>query len=397
MTLLELAAFVLAFGAIVSRLAFRWIEPWLLGASAIALASALALNPARWQLLSAVIGLGLLVLVLRQPVRFGRKSAIAGVVLLGLAAVLAQTFSMPRLAAPLGPYAVGTVTDTLVRREGRAERRLFLKIWYPASNSRAEPEGLWSDLPGMTDIPWYFRWGLAYLTRAPTHSHPAARYGAGAGPARIVLYNHSFVSWASENSLLAEDLASRGYTVIAIRHLGQVDEYREGGRALGEIPTADMRLAGAIMRRRTDDSRFVADRLGPVLQAVPQLTGRVPATYAAMGFSLGGAVSSDLCVTDRRCRAVVNIDGAIPGVDYTRLPTPHYLMVKGSAHAGEDAVRAGGYEEVIYARAAHADFLDAAITLPITRWFFGRSVEELARERRRQTDLIASFLARAGR
>ena len=271
----------------------------------------------------------------------------AGSLLALVAAVLAQAFAMPRLPEPTGDYAVGTVTYAIERPAGEATRRLFLKLWYPAREPKGEPEGLWSDLSAMTDMPRWVRWSLAYLHRAPTHSYLGAAY-AGDGPPRVILYNHSFVSWASENSLLAEDLASRGNVVVAVRHLGQVDEYRRLDRRNPGLAAIEM------SRRRTEDSRFVVARLGEVLRAIPRMTGDPPSSYAAIGFSLGGAVSTQLCVGDPKCRAVVNIDGAVPGVDYARLPVPHYLMIHGAAQDGD--VRAqGGYEELVLSQVVHAE------------------------------------------
>jgi dienelactone hydrolase len=341
-----------------------------------------------------VLGLGLVALAVFRPERFAIVSLVAGGLLLALSLALAQAFAMPRLAAPSGPNAVGTVDLTLERPSDEGPRKLFLKIWYPALPRRDENEGLWRDLQAMPDVPGYMRFGLAYLGRVSTHSQLSAPFSPGEGPARIVLYNHSFVSWASENSLLAEDLASHGFTVIAVRHIGQVDEYEAlDGRVKPEAAAAEM------VRRRAADSLFVADRLAQVMKAIPQFAAEVPNTYSAIGFSLGGAVSTQLCVEDRRCRAVANLDGGIPGVDYAKIAVPHYLMVYGKDNIGGSAAvkagAAGGYEERIFSAARHADFHDAAVALPVMRWFFGRSTAELERERREVAATVRDFLEQA--
>jgi dienelactone hydrolase len=330
----------------------------------------------------------------RRPGRFSLGYAIPAAMLLAVSGLLAQAFGLPRLPAPSGPHPVGTVTSELQRPTDQGRRRLFLKIWYPADQATGKAEGLWSDLPAMTDIPWLVRGGLAYLSRATTHSHRSAPYAAGLGPTPVVLYNHSFESWASENSLLAEELASRGAVVVSIRHLGQVDEYRQLDGRLSTVG-----VASQIVDRRTADARLVADRLGAVLGAIPAMTHDRPRTYAAMGFSLGGAVSTRLCIEDRRCWAVVNIDGGVPGVDYTRLPIPRYLMIAGRRTIGvtvaQPAGTQSGYQQRIFPEAEHADFHDSAVVLPVTRWFFGRSVAELGREKHELAATVAEFLAKA--
>lgn len=394
MTVLELAALVLALGAIPARFLATPVAPWLVAGAGLTLLVALAANPTRWQLYPALPGLVLVGLAVFQPQRFAIGTLVTSALLLAVSLALVLAFAMPGLPAPSGRNAVGTVDLTLERSTEDRPRKLFVKVWYPARESDDAPEGLWRDLQSMSDVPWYMRLSLNYLGRAKTHSRPSAAYSGGDGPARIVLYNHSFVSWASENSLLAEELASEGFTVIAIRHMGQVAEYEalDGGRK----PEA---AAAEIVRRRTADSRFVVDRLAGILKAIPDFGEPLPQDYAAIGFSLGGAVSTQLCVEDRRCRAVANLDGGIPGVDFAKIAVPHYLMVYGKDNIGGSAAvkagAAGGYEERIFPQAAHADFHDAAVALPIMRWVFGRSTAELKRERREVAGTVADFLDRA--
>lgn len=394
MTGIELAALLLALGAIPARFLAAPLAPWLVAGAGLALLVALAANPARWQLYPGAMGFVLIALAVLQSQRFATWALASGAVLLALAIPLILAFAMPSLPAPSGRNAVGTIDLTLERPTEAAPRELFVKIWYPARESVGQAEGLWRDLQSMSDVPWYMRLGLTYLGRAKTHSIRSAPFSGGEDPARIVLYNHSFVSWASENSLLAEDLASHGFTVIAIRHLGQVAEYEAlDGRVKPEAASAE------IVRRRAADSRFVLDHLAEVAQAIPQFSAPLPQQdYAAIGFSLGGAVSTQLCVEDRRCRAVANLDGGIPGVDYSKIAVPRYLMVYGKDNiGGSSAVKAGaagGYEERIFPEARHADFHDAAVALPVMRWFFGRSTAELERERREVARTVREFLER---
>ncbi|MBO9574218.1 MAG: hypothetical protein J7494_00635 [Sphingobium sp.] len=405
MTAIELAAMALAFGAILSAMLFRRALPWLLACAGLALMAALLFNPARWQLYPAAPALLFLVLPLLRHARVRRGVPIASAALAGLSAALALLFAMPTLPRPGGPYPVGTASHGLERPSSDGPRHLYLKIWYPARAAAGRTEGLWRDLAGMSDIPWYARWGLAYLAHAPTQSHPGAPYAATGRAPSIVLYNHSFVSWASENSLLAEDLASRGMIVVAVRALGQVDEYRrldsEATRNPLKPDGADVAVAMDLIRRRTDDSRFVVANLGKVLSMIPGMPGSRPTTYEAIGFSLGGAVSTGLCASDPQCRAVVNIDGAIPGIDYPRLPIPHYLMIySGANFARVGAVRRGaqgGYRERVFGQAVHADFHDSAIAIPATRWIFGRSGATLTKERRKVAEMIAQFLENAAK
>ena len=66
--------------------------------------------------------------------------------------------------------------------------------------------------------------GVAKLLLRPamkvlTSSYHDAPYAPPAGAPRILIYSHGLISFASENSMLMEHLASRGYVVIALQHV----------------------------------------------------------------------------------------------------------------------------------------------------------------------------------
>lgn len=425
MTGLEATALALSLAAAISRLGWpqgQW-GIWLAGAGAAACLAALVVNPARWQLYPALIALVLLTFVLLPPHRFGTGFTIFAAVLLAISGALAQFLAVPRLPAPTGPHAVGTVDHMLERSSPEGQRRLFIKVWYPASAGEGRSEGLWSDLTRMDDIPLPARWGMAYLSGARTSSHASAVLN-NTNRLPVILYNHSLLSWASENSLLAEELASRGNIVIAIRHIGQVSEHGELAAGLGEADRAADRdlqaqlqkaqsreerarlsqllakgkVSSEIVRRRAEDSRFVFGHLPEVLGEIPGGPPTVAASYAAMGLSLGGAVSTRLCADDPRCAAVINLDGGLYGIDPARMrPLPYLMVYSGANVGGSDAVRegAGGlYEERIFAEAAHADLHDAPKVLPMG-WFGGMARDKAAAMNRELGGLVAEFVERS--
>src|SRR5215469_5564693 len=129
------------------------------------------------------------------------------------------------LPSPSGPHPVGSMTYELrdPDRPSRllspvAGRKLFLKLWYPAESTPAAlPELLWDQLRADDRVPLSARMLLALLRRRTT-AHVRAPLAVIEPATLPVLYNHGLVSFASENTSMMEDLASRGHIVIAIQH-----------------------------------------------------------------------------------------------------------------------------------------------------------------------------------
>ncbi len=220
---------------------------------------------------------------------------------------------------------------------------LFLKLWYPADGdvSAMRPERLWRQLHDADQVPLVVRrlskWGL----RRNSNSYENLPYATEAGIPRIVIYNHGLVSFASENTSLMEHLASHGYTVVSIEHLHQLVEFKRltgtktqaqreaDKRDLAKIQSATGKhraeLSRAFYEGATVTNRIVAARSADsiyALEKLPEILDRIPGivtvarqieSYGTVGFSLGGAVSTELAKTDTRVSAAVNLDGGIYG------------------------------------------------------------------------------------
>src|SRR5690242_20078655 len=117
--LLDLAVVLLPLLARPGGAAWRWLAA-LAPLSVFVLMAQLVLERYRWQMVP-LYALTVLLLAVRLPGLLGRQrtqsrrrgawaGAIAGVVLLGLAAAAPVLFPVPNLPAPGGPFAIGTVT-----------------------------------------------------------------------------------------------------------------------------------------------------------------------------------------------------------------------------------------------------------------------------------------------
>eukprot|EP00903_Cladosiphon_okamuranus_P001600 g1598.t1 len=288
-----------------------------------------------------------------------------------------------------------------------AERRLLLKIWYPATVEQSngfERETLWSEM----NNPHYFspleRLFTSYLKSMTTSSYKDAPIATADGDRQVIIYNHALLSTASENTLLMEALASHGYIVISVQHEDQRSEYavlqkntapeelikeaaslkklgtathlsRAERSALAlQVYTANITLT-EIVKHRAADSKHVLDHLVQILAAIPRETKAISFDQnkvAFVGLSLGGAVATELCKMDQRCSAVVNLDGGIFGTNI-HVPTgrPYLMLYSERNNGGNDFLKnASGntFEDHMIVGADHMNFHDASFVLPGLKW-----------------------------
>ncbi|APY84569.1 acetylhydrolase [Streptomyces alfalfae] len=234
--------------------------------------------------------------------------------------------SLPR---PEGRYAVGRQVLHL-SDHGRRDpwvpsgyRELMVSVHYPARGGRSAP--------------------AAYMTREEARLLLEARGLAGAVPAEVVsgvrtharadarpahgrfplvLLSPGFSMPRTTLTVLADDLASRGYVVATVDHAYEsVGTSFPGGRVL-TCRACDQVLTDAeraqVVRGRARDLSFVLDQLTTYRAPTDTSNGPEGFSYARMvdarrigvaGHSIGGAAAAALMAHDGRVRAGVNLDG----------------------------------------------------------------------------------------
>jgi predicted dienelactone hydrolase len=328
-----------------------------------------------------------------------------------LSFALVVGYPLLKLPVPDGPYGIGSVTHALVDSERAAfetsadnGRRLFIKIWYPSDHQSNSDDGskesLWQDLGG-ADRPKIQRGLLAYVRSVPTNTISGASFAAGVENPQLLIYGHGMGTWASENTVLMEYLASHGYVVFSIHHLDQFAEYY----ALdGEVPEPEKERNKALMKRLTPSmgrdemadlclelfhassafNRMVANEAKDcayVLNNAPELFAKIPSLekdalsvdrVGLLGLSLGGAVATEFCKYDERCVAVVNMDGGIYGTRIEEpVPVPYMMMNAEEGEGGCDSALKNATAEMnnlTMPQTKHMDFHDAKLVMPILRW-----------------------------
>lgn len=237
------------------------------------------------------------------------------------------------LPPPAGPFGVGRISREWTDQdrtdpyapEPAEPRRLVTWIWYPSEPGAPAPylpDG-WQASGQMLGVRAD---GLA------SHSTDGGELSTARTSYPVVLLSPSGFT-PLLLSATAEDLASQGFVVVGVNHPYETEvTVFADGRTVGMNPAA---IAGAIgpqagdhrevfarraevCRYKTADLAFLAGRLGDLFPGRLDLD-----RLTAVGHSFGGAAALQWCRDDPRCRAAVNLDGALwTEVGRSGLPRP---------------------------------------------------------------------------
>ena len=399
-----------------SHAAARWSLA--LTFSGIAIAAWDTVHPGvPWQMFPVLAGL--LLLIVGQLLQQRHQSQIDSTrrIYLPFAAIIFSAISFGLLLAvpmftlpkPTGPYQVGTriiyLRDTSRIEEKSPRpgmpRELIVQIWYPA------------DLSNHSLATYQRRsettLGTSYRSVLLTNSRVDAPVATKGGPFPILLFNHGWAGRRTQDTFLTEDLASHGYVVAAIDHTynaGRVamPDHRIIDDAFGFDPiNAEVRTAAQIKNVWNQElTKWVADEIfvlselqGENLDKKSPWYGRFDTSrVGAFGHSFGGAASVQVCSTDPRFTAGLNMDGWTFGDFSHRLPNQSMMFMYETASrpnpkdlTPKDRVarteseldmvdmkqidsslrRWGGYKLYIDGT-SHMDFTDHSLILPWRNW-----------------------------
>lgn len=331
MRALEIVLCITSLPLLVWCLRGRALPPWTRVLPAVALlvmVLQIALEGSRWHMGPAYVVTGCLVLTWpwsRVLVR-RRWTALCGIALLAGAAIAGTVLPVFELPNPTGPYPIGTISLHLVDpTRGEAHRpgeprEVMVQVWYPAQCSGP---------------------GQAYRTAAETEfkkrhlalvrTHAAAGVPVADAVPRypLVLFSPSWTGRRNQNTVQAEELASHGFVVAGIDHPYGTDltifpDGRVVRTSLGELLDyssdqaleASLRSAEAELQIRAGDAGFVVEALEGLRRSDPEnpLGGRIDTARAGIfGHSFGGAVTAEVCRSNPRFVAGIDLDGLLFG------------------------------------------------------------------------------------
>lgn len=278
---------------------------------------------------------------------FTKSALVTAGALLGVAAgaatpARAANGSNLVLPPPTGPHPIGYHAIYLVDRSrpdpwdpAIPVRELMISVFYPARDVRGYP--LAAQMPPGTAAAFgviapfqHPQLPTAGVDWAATMTHAHFRAPALAAPAPVLLYSPGAGDPRPLGTIVAEELASRGYVVMTIDHPGDADAvefpnvtaYR--GRVRETALTADPWTEPAVFRTMIDtriaDTGFVLDQLEPLAAGRnPDALGRAlppglsrsvdPGRVGMYGHSAGGTTAAETMYEDHRIGAVVNLEG----------------------------------------------------------------------------------------
>lgn len=341
-----------------------------------------------------------------------------------------KTRSLPK---PEGRYHVGTGSYELVDSDRPAKigseefgRRIFIKFWYPADaamTDSSEPEELWSQLREEAKMSGIARLLLRRAMRTRTNSHLDVPISNEVSQPQVLIYNHGMISFASENTMLMEHLASYGYVVLSLQHVDQLSEFRAleqqlpdelkkkqalmlkkiktaTGQERAELSSHYFRMAentNRITAERAADIEYATTHLGSVLDSIPGLkTAERAKVVGVIGLSLGGAVATEYART-RPVSCVVNMDGGIFGKQLDVQISQAYLMVYSQHNSGANDLVLGKHANRFVKTESiedtkHLNLHDISFIYPVLKWLkvTGRAnPAEVIRQRNR---LVGDFV-----
>lgn len=281
---------------------------------------------------------------------------LAALISFGCSSVLRTTLPFNDLPGPEGPYAVGTQIETW-QDASRSEdftddpddlRRIVVQYWYPALPTNASAPLAYITEPDVRMPAFAKSMGLPkflvnHIRDVQTHSLPDAPPHPDADNLPLIVFSHGLGGMKTQNSIQAEELASRGYVVIAADHAydafltlfddGTTADYRSSGRG---ITTEEEFWAarGPQLATRTADVVFMLDVIAAAQNSaeIVRQTARPNPLWqrvdlsriGVFGHSFGGATSIMALDSDPRIRAAVVLDGWM-------VPVPEAVIDRGAA------------------------------------------------------------------
>lgn len=187
----------------------------------------------------------------------------------------------PELAAR-GEYAIGVQTMTFTNPDqinilstgeddAIYDREITVEIWYPADVADDDPQLVeYDENLGRADQEGTLR-PFTFLGRATRDAQPAATDDAYP----LIIVSHGYPGSRYQLSYLTENLASKGYVVVAIGHTESTFE--------------DVGAFGSTLYHRPLDQEFILEQMAQLSAGDGAFSGLIDADNTAIiGYSMGG-------------------------------------------------------------------------------------------------------------
>jgi predicted dienelactone hydrolase len=266
-----------------------------------------------------------------------------------------------RLPKPSGSYSIG-VTYLSFTDDGRKElfdnsqksfREITVKAWYPSDN-KSNPEPYFLNAEAEFAVR-YLQFPEIYKDLI-TNSSRDVPVSSQENKYPILIFSHGWGEHYSQNSILMEELASHGYIIFSISHhyeckfssfpdgrpifidmnslrfqkimqeqqnpkaiellqkMYNASSDEERIQVLAETSNALPTILTESPKYWAEDLTFFIDRLKDIASENKIFKDKLDLDrIGVFGMSLGGIATSEICLTDKRIKAGINIDGGLFG------------------------------------------------------------------------------------
>lgn len=266
----------------------------------------------------------------------------------------APGLALPR---PTGPFPVGRDTLHLTDTDRRdpwapqaAPRELMVSMYYPARpvGGRTARYMTPQEAAALVEQQAWDDVTPAALSTTTTYARTGAPPLDGRFP--LVVLSPGFGIPRTMLTLLAVDLASRGYVVAAVDHAYEsVGTAFPGGRLLTCLACTKAESVGyeTVSTGRARDVSFLLDRLLAHRPAWRRASLIDPARIGMAGHSIGGAATISAMKADARIRAGIAMDGSlIDPVPAAGLGHRPFLLLGADPATGEDPTWSGNWDRL---------------------------------------------------
>ncbi|HEY7544867.1 MAG TPA: hypothetical protein VID27_08295 [Blastocatellia bacterium] len=272
-----------------------------------------------------------------------------------------NAFDVLKLPTPTGPHRTGTAIfhfvdksreDFITKKPGEF-REMMAQLWYPAAVSKQATTAPY--VPDPIILPTIIETGVDSKTAnrwkdIQTHSVLNAPVIKGRLP--LLLFSPGLAASRCQYTTLAEELASHGFIVAVIDHPYNGAMALPDGRILSALSdpeggeTEESSKIRAVMWAA--DASFVVDRLtDPRSKETARFTSHIDINRIGMlGHSLGGAAALEVCLTDKRFKAAIDMDGGFfSNVTEKGFARPTMILRSSPDYSDEDLAKKGRTRE----------------------------------------------------
>ncbi len=255
---------------------------------------------------------------------------------------LFYAFPMRGIPDPTGEYKIGSFYD-IIEDEDRLElytedptdtRRFMIKVWYPTINAISSEPRKWIGSSAITEslakdmgLPAFL---LDHINDIPSNHYGYVPLSQDQESYPIVIISHGWGGFMTLHTDLAEELASRGYVVVAIDHT-------YGSVATTFIDETVYQNKEALPDREDPGFLDAANQLvytyaGDISRTIEYLEGKDgPMPYALfddrldldriglLGHSTGGGADVAVALNDTRIKALLGLDAWVEPILQTEI------------------------------------------------------------------------------